>query len=109
MLHVEILHWSGCPSLPEARERLDAALGRAGADADIEVREVTTDAEAEELGFYGSPTILLEGRDVEPPPPHARPALTCRLYPAPGGRIAPVPSHQSLDRAIQEALTRCRS
>ncbi len=104
-LAVELLYWQGCPSLPEARERLDAALDRAGSEAALSVREVTTLAEARRLRFYGSPTIRIGGVDVEPPPAGTEPSLGCRIYAAPGGRVAPVPSHAVLDRAIKEAMS----
>jgi hypothetical protein len=102
-LPIEFLYWDGCPSHPEARARLDAALERAGVEAEIHVREVTSEREAAELGFYGSPTIRVAGRDVEPVAPGTEPSLGCRIYTAPGGRVGPVPSHQVLDRAIEEA------
>jgi hypothetical protein len=108
-LSIDLLHWSGCPSLPEARGRLDAALERAGAEAVVREREVVTVEDAARLGFYGSPTILVDGRDVEPPPRDAVPALGCRIYSAPGGRVGPVPARDVLDRAIEEAIARCRS
>jgi hypothetical protein len=94
---VELFWWDGCPSYPEARKLLEAVLaGR----AEIELREVRTDEEAEALGFPGSPTIRIDGRDVDPAGASAPPALTCRIYYLPDGRISPVPSREQLEEAL---------
>lgn len=99
-VHVELLYWDGCPSYPEARTLLREVLDAAGSDSPIEEREVRTDAEAEALGFPGSPTIRVDGRDVDPAGAGSRPALTCRLYHLPGGRISPIPSREALEAAL---------
>ena len=49
-------------------------------EATVELREVLTDEEAETLRFPGSPTIRVDGRDVDPAGAEARPALACRIY-----------------------------
>ena len=96
-MKVELLFWQGCPSYPEARRLLEAALG---SDAAIELREVHSQAEAEELCFPGSPTIRIDGRDIDPEGARARPALTCRIYYLPDGRVSPVPSREQIERAL---------
>ncbi|HEY6000667.1 MAG TPA: hypothetical protein VI078_15375 [bacterium] len=67
---VEVLSLPGCPgaerALSMARE-IAAALAP-GAD----VRDIRlTEAEARERGFPGSPTVLVDGRDIEGREPHA--------------------------------------
>ena len=97
---IELLYWEGCPSAAEARALVDEVLATHGVEAEFEVREVRTDAEAEALGFPGSPTIRVDGRDVDPRGAANRPALNCRIYHLPGGRISPVPSRDSLEAAL---------
>ena len=65
-MKIELLLWTGCPSTDEARELLDEVLDERGAKADVVEREVRTQDEAEALGFPGSPTIRVDGRDVDP-------------------------------------------
>ena len=96
-MKVELLFWQGCPSYPEARRLLEAALGSGAA---IELREVRTQAEAEELRFPGSPTIRIDGRDIDPEGARARPALTCRIYYLSDGRVSPVPSREQIEQAL---------
>jgi hypothetical protein len=79
---------------------LDEVLAQRGLDVQVRVREVFTQAEAEELRFPGSPTILIDGRDVDPEGSSARPALNCRIYRKPDGRPSPVPTREQLEAAL---------
>jgi hypothetical protein len=97
---IEFLFWRGCPSHPEAEELLREVLAARGRDDPIELREVRTQAEAEALAFPGSPTIRVDGRDVDPDGASARPALTCRIYYLPDGRASPVPTREQLEEAL---------
>jgi hypothetical protein len=93
---VELRFWEGCPSHPAALADLRSALTELGLDpAGVAIREVTTEAEAAELGFIGSPTIIVDGDDLfdtggQPP------ALTCRVYRLRDGRFSPTPDPEDL-------------
>jgi hypothetical protein len=100
-MKVEFLFWEGCPSHPEARALLAEVLAERGLDAEVEEHEVTTTEEAERLAFPGSPTIRVDGRDVDPGGAGARPALTCRIYHRPDGRVSPVPTREQLEEALR--------
>jgi hypothetical protein len=97
---IEFLFWEGCPSHPEALELLEHVLEERGIGDPIDVREVFTREEAVELAFPGSPTIRVDGCDVDPAAADAPPALTCRVYRLPDGRPSPVPSRQQLEEAL---------
>jgi hypothetical protein len=97
---IEFLFWDGCPSHPEALELLHEVLDERGVAAQIELQEVFTDEDAMELAFPGSPTIRIDGRDVDPDGASEPPSLTCRVYRLPDGRPSPVPSRQQLEEAI---------
>ena len=92
----------GCPNLPVTRRRLVAALDAVGRpDIDIRLRVVRTDADAAELGFTGSPTILIDGSDPFPDR-HAVVGLSCRLYRTTEGASGS-PSVEQLAAALAEA------
>jgi hypothetical protein len=98
---IELFFWEGCPSYPEARELLRSVLDELGRSEEIVVREVTSQEEAEALRFPGSPTIRVDGADVDPDgAARAQPALTCRIYRLPDGRFSPVPSREQLEEAL---------
>lgn len=97
---VELLYWEGCPSYPEARELLEDVLRERGLDVPVEVRHVGTREEAAELRFPGSPTIRVDGRDVDPAGADEPPSLSCRIYHLPDGRVSPIPSREQLEEAL---------
>lgn len=97
---VELLYWEGCPSYPEARELLEDVLRERGHDVEIRVTHVGSKEEAEQLHFPGSPTIRVDGRDVDPAGAEEPPSLSCRIYHLPDGRVSPVPSRQQLEEAL---------
>jgi hypothetical protein len=98
---VEFLYWEGCPSYPEARELLEEVLQARGVDSTVNVREVRTREEARELAFPGSPTIRVDGRDVDPAGAEEPPSLSCRIYHLPNGRVSPVPTREQIEEALQ--------
>lgn len=100
MTRIELYYWEGCPSYPEARELLQEVLDERGIAEPIEMREVVTFEEAAELAFPGSPTIRIDGRDVDPEGAQGPPALTCRIYRLPGDRVSPIPSRRQLEEAL---------
>jgi hypothetical protein len=99
-VNIEVLYWDGCPSHPEALELLEAVLAERGVDATVELREVRTQREAQVLRFPGSPTIRVDGRDVDAAGAEGRPALTCRIYHLADGRPSPIPSREQLEEAL---------
>jgi hypothetical protein len=100
-VRVELLYWDGCPSHPEAYALLERVLAERGLETTIELREVRSEAEAAELRFPGSPTIRIDGLDIDPAGAEAPPGLTCRIYRLPDGRISPVPSRAQLEEALR--------
>jgi hypothetical protein len=97
---VEFLFWAGCPSHPEALALLEQVLAEHEIDAEVVSREIFTRDEAVELAFPGSPTIRVDGRDVDPDGAAAPPSLACRVYRLPDGRPSPVPSRKQLEEAL---------
>ncbi len=101
-MHVELLYWDGCPSHPQALAELRAAMGELGLDPDaVHVREIATDDDADAERFTGSPTIRVDGTDVQETDEPT--GLTCRVYHRRDGRISPVPDPDDLRDALRAA------
>ena len=98
---IELLYWEGCPSHPEAKALLEQVLAELGRDDQIVMTEVRSDEEAERLLFPGSPTIRVDGRDIDAMGASGRPSLTCRIYHLPNGRVSPVPSREQTEAALR--------
>jgi hypothetical protein len=100
---IELLWWEGCPSHPRALADLRDVLDDLGLDPEaVDVRHVGTDAEAAEERFVGSPTIRVDGRDVQPPRDEPV-GLTCRVYRLRDGRVSPTPDPADVRDAIVQA------
>jgi hypothetical protein len=100
---VEFLWWEGCPSWPGALEMLREAMEVTGLDPDsIELREIETDSDAQRASFPGSPTIRIDGEDVQPPGDNPI-GLSCRVYRRPDGRPSPLPDRGVLEGALRGA------
>jgi len=106
MLHVSFLYFEDCPSHERALERLRQVVAEEVIAAEIEIIKVETDVQAEHLRFVGSPTILVEGQDIDPPPPDLQFALTCRVYRREDGRISPLPPPELIRRSLHAAVRR---
>ncbi|MGK5683867.1 hypothetical protein [Actinoplanes sp. URMC 104] len=98
---VELLWWAGCPSHDEAADLLRGVLADAGrADVHVVEREVRT----AEDGFPGSPTFHVGGADLFAD--GSPPALGCRVYTRPDGRLSPLPGRDDLAVRLKQALAR---
>jgi hypothetical protein len=103
-MEIDFLFWEDCPSHEEAYERLAGVLAEEGVTAPIRRIEVSTDEQAAEHRFPGSPTIKIGGRDIQAEvAEQSPPALTCRLYFLEDGRPSPLPSREMIRRAVQAA------
>jgi hypothetical protein len=62
---ITILHTEGCLRGPEA-EKVARSLATSRHDIKVEVVLIEDEAQAVPLGFRGSPTVLIDGVDIEP-------------------------------------------
>jgi hypothetical protein len=60
------LYFDGCANREPVLERLRELVARQATDAEMVPHRVETDEEARRLRFLGSPTVRVDGRDVEP-------------------------------------------
>lgn len=86
MVTVEMLHTEGCPNAADYLPRLRQLVADAGVTEPVRVRLIADPEQAQREGFLGSPTVRVNGRDVDPSSDERRDhGLSCRLYPGPGG------------------------
>jgi hypothetical protein len=102
-MKVEILYFPGCPNHLPAVQRVREALEQEGTPADMIEVEVTDAATAQQVGFLGSPSIRVDGQDVERSARSARDfGLMCRTY-LDGDNRAGVPPPEWIRAAVREA------
>ena len=98
-MKVEVFHFDECPNVTPTVERLKRILAENGLSDPITLVRVGDHAAAQSTRFLGSPTVRIDGLDIEP---SARSrsdfGIICRTYGASG-----VPSETIIRRAIAEA------
>ena len=98
---IELLWWRGCPSWERALTMLREEMAALGLGEErLEVIEIADEADAERLGVPGSPTILVDGVDIQPPDPGQAIGPTCRVYRRRDGRLSPLPDPSDLRAAL---------
>lgn len=99
---VEILTFDGCPNREPTRALVERVASELEVETAVELVDVPDAAAAARLRFLGSPTVRVEGVDVEPGA-EARDdvALACRVYRGEHG-----PSGQPDERWVRAALAR---
>lgn len=100
-IRVEILAREDCPNRDMAVIVVERVVDEIGVPAEIEVVDVVDDEEAAEYRVLGSPTVLVDGRDVDPEPMYEVFSADDRLYRTPRG-----PSGWPEAEWIRDALLR---
>ena len=78
---VEILYFDGCPNHEPARALVERVAAALRLEPVIELVEVADPDTAADLRFLGSPTIRVNGRDVEPGAEKRHEfVFSCRVY-----------------------------
>lgn len=78
---IEVLYFDGCPSTDAFLPRLRHLLAQLGATDRLELRRVETIGDAERERFLGSPSVRVDGYDIEPGADERTDyGLKCRLY-----------------------------
>ncbi len=77
-VRIEVLVSEGCPHADAAIALAQAVAGRMGPGITVERVEVDTPERANALGFAGSPSIRVDGVDIEGRA--VRGSLSCRVY-----------------------------
>ncbi len=96
---VEVLTFEGCPQAQLAAELARGVIVDLGIEGEIRLVYVT-EAETRERRFLGSPTLRVNGQDVEPGAELRRDfAHSCRLYQTSAGP-RPLPDAAWIHKAL---------
>jgi hypothetical protein len=100
---VELLVVRGCAHAEAAGVLLAHALAAEGLDPRFEVVLVDTAEQAQTQQFVGSPSFVVDGRDLFPSQ-NAAPGVACRIYRTERG-LSGLPDESALRLALRVALT----
>ena len=105
-MRVQLLYFDGCPNAAKALDDINAALAGEGLRVTVERIRVRNSSHARRLRFLGSPSVRVDGRDVEP---EARSrtdyGFMCRTYFS-GGERGGTPSYEQIVRALRDSAGR---
>lgn len=103
-MEIEVLYFDGCPNHRTAVERVREVLREEHVEAEVVEVNLRDQATAQALGFLGSPTIRVNGLDVEPSARDSRDCgMMCRIY-ADGPKREGAPPKDLIRAAVREAL-----
>jgi hypothetical protein len=102
MLSIDLLYYEDCPHYEEAAQALREVLDEEDVLAEVHMISVSPGEDAEIWGFIGSPTIHINGQDLEPEVDKETPYQGhCRVYAYKGDMFEYPPKDM-----IREALKR---
>src|SRR5260370_1672616 len=102
-MKIEVLYFEGCPNHKPAVNRIQQLVREERVCAEVLEVNVSDASIARKVGFLGSPSVRVNGLDVEPEARVAREyGMMCRTYSV-GGRREGLPSPEMLRQAIREA------
>ena len=105
---VEVLAFPGCPNRAGAIALVEGVCAELGSNAEIQILDITDQQTADQARSLGSPTIRVDGRDVEPGAQECVEYLhTCRLYQGKHS-LRGLPEEIWLCQALQDAQVRRR-
>jgi hypothetical protein len=102
-MRIEVLYFDGCPNHEALLPRLRALLASEAITTNIDLRRIADDDAAQHERFLGSPTVRVNGRDVEPDADRRTDyGMKCRLYRTTAG-LSGQPQEEWLQAALSHA------
>ena len=100
-MKVELLYFEGCPSYEALLPELRDLIASEGIAAEVELQRVETIEDAERERFLGSPTVRVDGADVDPGATERQDfGMKCRLYRSDAG-LGHVPPREWIRAALR--------
>ncbi len=100
---IDFIWAADCPNVKATRANLMTAISRTGAPATWKEWRIGDDAVPERARGFGSPTILINGRDVGGA--SGGDGESCRLYESAGGKLGGVPEVDAIATALVDATS----
>jgi mercuric ion transport protein len=102
-MKIEVLYFDGCPNHRLTREQVKDGLRQENLAAEVVEVNVPDQATALSLSFLGSPTVRVDGLDIEPSARLSKDfGLMCRTY-SDGGKQVGVPPLDLISAALRDA------
>lgn len=100
-MRIELLYFNSCPSYKQALANIKAALKEKNLRAELKLINVESEEKAEKVGFQGSPSVRINGKDLEGRDDGF--SFSCRLYNV-GGRSRIAPSKEAIIAKLESMM-----
>jgi len=100
-MKIELLYFAHCPSYKQALINIKAALKEKSLQANLVLIPVESEAKAQQVGFQGSPSVRINGKDIEGRDEGF--SFSCRIYSA-KGKPAVAPSKEAILAKIDSLM-----
>lgn len=108
-MKIELLYFEDCPNFKALLPSLRTLLRGEGIDEEVELRQVQTTEAAERERFLGSPTVRVDGIDIDPGAGEREDfGLKCRIYRSREGASG-IPPEQWISDAVRYERARAGS
>jgi len=105
-MEIEFLYFEGCPHHEPALQLLEKVMAEEGIASLVKKIDVVSDSMAQEVRFAGSPSIRVDGQDIEPEGISGQGfGRKCRIYSV-AGVPAGIPPEQSIHSALVQAKSK---
>lgn len=109
---IRVLCFADCPNAAAALQLVQSVVSDLAPTVPdgvaVDLHEVRDLKEAQKQGFLGSPSVHVDGVDIEVARRGDPPAFACRVY-RDGARLSPTPPREMVATAIRRAADRSRS
>lgn len=105
-MDIEFLYFKSCPNHEKALDLLQKVMKDEGVQAPVKIIDVTSEEMAKQVRFMGSPSIRINGRDIDGFDSNLSDPLNygrkCRIY-QDGGKLSGLPPEDKIRKAVREA------
>ena len=100
-MRIELLYFNSCPSYKQALANIKSALKEKNLQAELKLIAVESEEKAEKVGFQGSPSVRINGKDLEGRDEGF--SFSCRLYMV-NGKPTVAPSKEAIITKLENLM-----
>jgi len=100
-MKIELLYFDSCPSYKQALTNIKAALKEKKLQAELILINVQSEEKAQKVGFQGSPSVRINGKDIEGRDQGF--SFSCRLYNV-NGKPSTAPGKEAIIAKLESLM-----
>lgn len=97
---IEVLYTEACPFWKDVLKTIEEILRESKIEALVKMVKVSSEEEAKRLRFPGSPTVRINGVDIDPMAKETTGAIGCRVYMY-EGKMYEYPPRDMIEKAVK--------